>query len=367
MTQADTPAADTFDVPPPPFQGARLAVVAVCLTLLILPGMWLARMAAREVSQYHASTYEVYAREALALGRPQDALKYCAGALRATLARNDHWGTAHLLRAQAYHDLGDMPNTLAELNAAATFWANKYYFATDEDRAEIQRFAGDVAAQWLAEGRGEEALAAYSAAGLGGGDVVGYLYDLADQLDAGQQSALWPEGRPFLLARRFGKADLDEVIAVAEEQGRTLRASGLDPTLMRNGLPSLLIDVTESQGEGRSWYGLPAYIRLSERPFGVRVVTRSEAGGPYTAVLGFWFETAQRSANTGETTHDVDPDSGWRRHTVSRDFYADQLQRADADGYLVSDGIVNRVMLELAPGPAGRYWVNAVEVFIPAN
>jgi hypothetical protein len=97
----------------------------------------------------------------------------------------------------------------------------------------------------------------------------------------------------------------------------------------------------------------------------VRVVARAEGGADFSAVLGFWFESAQRSANVTETGREADPAPDWRRHVVARDFYAEQLQRADTDGYLVSDGIINRVILELAPGPAGRYWVGSVEVYLP--
>lgn len=369
MTQARTAADDdAFEAPPPPFQGLRLAALFAALTLLILPGMWFARLAAREVSQYHASTYEIYAREALAGGRPQDALKYCAGALRASLARNDHWGTAHLLRARAYDALGDTPNTLAELNAATAFWTAKYYFAEEEDRAEIQSFATGLGDRLLAAGRAGEALAAYSAAGAGGGDIVAYLHELARRLDEGQRAALWPDGTPHLVARRFGHARIDESLAVADEQGRALRAGGLDPTLARDGQPSLLFDLSEGTRAGRSWFGTHTHIRLSELPFGVRVATRAEdPGAEFGAVLGFWFETAQRSANVAETSRELDPGTGWTRHTIARDFHREQLARADADGYLVDDGIINRVILDIPPGSAGRFWINAVEVFLPGN
>lgn len=360
----NTPLAVDEPAPSPPLGTVGLIVLAVVLTLAILPGMWFARLIAREVSQYHASTYEVYAREALAGGRAADAVKICTGALKSSLGRSDHWGTAHLLRAKAHDQLGDLPKTLEEMNAAATFWSNKYYFATEDDRAEMQAFGTEVADRLLAEGKRDEALLAYSAAGTGGGEIVPYLYDLAARLDPAQQERLWPGGRPYLIARRFGDAAFDAPIKVIDEQGRTIEAAGIDPIEVRGGLSSSLLSVGAGGAAGRSWYGIPVYIPLAERPFGVRVVARSEHDLPFGVDLGFWFETAQRSANVGETAYTTE-EAGWRVYTIQRAFYQEQLDQADEGGYLVSDGIINRIILNLPPGPADRYWVNAVEVFLP--
>ncbi len=362
-THDATPAPEDA-APQAPLGRVGLVVLAVVLTLAILPGMGFARLIAREVSQYHASTYEVYAREALSAGKPAEALKICTGALKSSLGRSDHWGTAYLLRAKAYDALGDVPKLLEELNAAATFWGNKYYFASEDDRAEIKAFASEIGDKLLAAGQRDQALLAYSAAGSGGGEIIPYLYDLVERLDLAQRQTLWPEGPPYLIARRFADAQFDAPVKVIDEQGRTLDVAGIDPTAVRNGLPSSLLSVTTGTAAGRSWYGIPVYVQLAERPFGVRVIARSEQDLPFGVDLGFWFETAQRSANVGEAAYETDA-LGWRVYTLQRSFYQEQLDQADEGGYLVSDGIVNRIILNLPQGPADRYWVNAVEVFLP--
>lgn len=366
-TLDDAPAGVVETTPEPPLGWRGVLVLLVVVTLAILPAMGFARLIAREVSQYHASTYEVYAREALAAGRPADTVKICTGALKSSLGRSDHWGMAHLLRAKAYEALGDTTKMLDELNAAATFWGNKYYFARDEDRAEIEAFGSAAGDTLLGAGKTSEALLAYSAAGSGSGEVVGYLYDLAARLDPAQRGQLWPAGTPYLIARRFADPEFDAPLKVVDEQGRNVETARIDLTMVRAGMPSSLLGVSAGNAAGRSWYAVPVYIRLSERPFGVRVVARAEEDLPFGIDLGFWFETAQRSANVGETNYSPDAAEGWRDYALQRDFYQEQLVQADQGGYLVSDGIINRVILNLPPGPANRYWLNAVEVFLPAG
>lgn len=338
-------------------------VVWAGLTLSLVPAFFFIRAAALEVTQYHVNVFEGYARAALAAGDYDRVLELCTGALHASVNRSDHYGKVYSLRAQAYAGQGNYRDALNELESAAAFWTQRYYYASDDDRSELARLGTDLGQKLIASENYEDARRAYSAAGMGSGRPVEYLYDLRSALDAGQQGKLWPEGA-VLVVQDFRQDRGNLFLAQLDEQGRTVTASSIDPKGSLSGGPSAYMALTASTGEGRSLYGVDTYLPLSEKRFGLRVFLREDPGLETNVTLSYWFEAARVSVSTRDAATVALPD-GWRRFEILRDFYGERLLEANQQGYVVTDGIINKISLEVSPGPACRFWVDRIELFIP--
>lgn len=351
---------------PPPLLSAR-QVLALCLlcSLALIPGFRFIRLAALEVSQYQVSTFESYAREAIAAGRHQRAIEFCTGALKSGVYQSDYWGRAYALRAQAYAGMNRLPQALSELEAAAAFWTRRYFYATEDYRTETESFGQTLGRRFLEAGDAESALRAFSAAGMAGGRPVEFLYALAESLLPEEQATLWGAGEaPRLLINNFRNADTAIFAQVVEEQGRTLIASSLDPIEKRQGSGASLIELSASQQEGRSWYAVDTYIPLSERPFALRVHLKERPQVSASVVLWYWFESARQSATTTDSAAAEDKE-GWKRYAIERDFYEERLVEADEKGYSVADGFINKIGISLPSGPAVSIWVSGLELCLP--
>jgi len=356
--------AATTDTRHGPSRGVIL-LVWVSLTLLLIPAMALIRFVEKEVSQYHTSTFEPYAREALEEGDFERVLRICNGAFRTSLKREDHWGKVYLLRAQAHAGLGEREQALDELEACADFWTRKYFYATGRDRTEIQRIGTELGVGFLAEGDRELALRAFSATGLGCGAPVEYLHELASTLSESERAALW-DGEPYLVVRDFERDVESPFEEVLNEQRRVLEENVIEPAEAPSGTRHVSITVSESKTEGRNWYAVQVHIPLSREPFGLRVVAASDEPCALRVFVGYWFELARQAA---VTTYDqsVALDDNWRRFDVERDFYAEREAYAHRMGYTVTDGIINRIGLDVPPGPANRFRVASIELYLPSG
>jgi tetratricopeptide (TPR) repeat protein len=340
-----------------------MLILVLGLTAALVPAFLFIRAAALEVTQYHPAVFEGYARQALASKNYGRALELCTGALKSGVNRSDHWGTVYALRAQAYAGMGNYRDALDELEAAAAFWTQRYYYATDEGRAELAALGTDLGLRLVDAENYADAVRAFSAAGIGGGRPVEYLHDLAGKLEAAVQSKLWPDG-PLLIIQDFHGPTDNLFRVLAEDQGRTLADSRIDPQKSPSGGPCALVELSESSKEGRSLYGIDAYLPLSEKPFALRVHLRTEPLVELQVALSYWFEAAHRSALTSDPATVSLPD-GSRRFEISRDFHNERLAEADRDGYLVTDGVINKISLEPSPGPACRIWVDRIELYLP--
>ncbi len=335
----------------------------VLLTIGIAVAMAFIVLTEKTVSRYHASVFEKHARAAINSGNFREALGICTGALRTGMKRSDHWGKVFLLRAKAYFGLGDYSSALSELEESAAFWSKAYYYATEKDRTEVADLGTDLGIQFLDAGKVQEALDAFSAAGLGSGKPVEYLYSLEERLDITEKAKLWPE-EPYLVVEDFESVDTNTFEQMSDTQGRVLKDNRLDSTVSLLGSSSNLIEVTESKSDGRSRISLPVYIPLPERPFAFRVLVKEERPSEFKVVIGYWFELAHMSATTFDAPVET-LDDNWKRFDIRRKFYEERLAYANKMGYVITGGIINKIGLDFSPGQANRYWVDEIHLYLP--
>lgn len=333
------------------------------LTLATIPAMAFILTTERTVSQYHTSVFERFARDAIEGGDFDRALSICSGALKTAMNRSDHWGVVFLLRAKAYAGLGKYSEALEELERSVKFWSKAYYYASDEERQEVAELGTEMGFELLESGKIDEALHAFSAAGLGSGEPVEYLYGLQENLSESDREKLWP-GAPYLIVEDFENSGAHTFEKWSETQGRVLEMSGIDSNVSYTEGSSNLIELGASKGEGKSRYGLPVYIPLSERPFGIRVWVKEEQPSDIKVMLGYWFELAHVYAVTSDGPIGI-VTGDWKRFDIERQFYAEQLANAEKAGYSIAGGFINKVGLDLSPGPGNRYWVDRIILYLP--
>lgn len=347
----------------PTLRRKNVVALWLVLTIALIPAFLFIRAAAQEITQYHVNVFEKYARAAIAKGNYARAIELCTGTLKSSANRSDHWGKAYSLRAQAYAGEGNYRDALSELEAAAAFWVSRYYYASDDDRAELAHLGTDLGQKLLASENYEDALRAFSAAGLGSGQPVDYLYDLTKSIEPGQASKLWQNG-PCLVVRYFKEGGGNLFRGLVEEQGRSVARSDIDPKGSLATGPSAYLELNPGNKEGRSLYGIDAYLPLSEKPFALRVFLKESPSNETKVALSYWFEAARKSAMTVDTATVSLPD-GWRQFDITRNFYAERLTEANRDGYVITDGVINKISLDVPPGPACRFWVDRIELYLP--
>ncbi len=358
---------ETDTSPEPPLLSAwqKVLLFLIC-SLVLIPGFHFIRLASLEVSQYQVSTFEAYAREAIAAGRHQRAIEFCTGALKSGVNRSDHHGKVFALRAQAYAGMNRLPQALTELESAAAFWTRRYFYATEEDREESAQFGEALGRRFLESDDAESALRAFSAAGMISGHPVEFLHALQKTLSPAEQTRVWgTEGPPRIFVNDFRNPDAARLEQVVEEQGRTLISAGQDPIERRQGAAAVLLELGQAQGEGRSWYSMDTYLPLSQKPFALRLHVKEDPPVGVAVVLGYWFESARQSATT-LNREALEEKEGWKQYVIERDFYNERLAEANEKGYSVADGFINKIGISLPPGPAVRIWVSGVELYLPA-
>ncbi len=353
------------DVARPDLPRTWVLALWLAVTAAIVPGMWFVVRAEREVSQYSTLTFESSAREALAAGDAARVVRVCTGALRSGIDRTDYWGKAQLLRAQGYAAQGKTEQAIADLETCAREWARSYYVPSDADRKEIRTAGTDLGIKLLEAGNVEAARRAISAAGTGSGKPVEYLYEEAVALSETQRKALWPEG-PCIALEDFRGSRPPAFEAYLNEQGRKIADARVDPAGGMQQGPCAAFSLSEAAKDGASWFGVPVYVPIAKQPFGVRVRYKSDPAVKTGIVAGYWFNAARRSDKSVETAA-KDLGNGWKVCAIERYFAAEQAAIAQKAGFDPSDGIINRVSLSPARGPAVRYWVDSVEVYLPAR
>ena len=289
-------------------------------------------------------------------------IELCTGALKTGVNRSDHWGKVHLLRAQAHAGMKELPQSLEELEAAVEFWTSKYYFATDEDRAELAQFGTGLGRMYLDGRSTAEALRAFSAAGMGSGKPADYLERLAAELEPGQKSALWPEA-PFLIVKSFANPQAKPLEKMVEEQGRNVSENRLDSEHSPGGSGSAVLAVSASTQAGRSWFGVPVYLPVFERPFLLRLYAKQQEASDLGVFLTYWFESSRKSASTVDLKADPIAD-GWMRFDIRRNFAQERLAEGDQQGYMATGGFINSLGLSLGAGPANRVWLDRIELLL---
>ena len=346
-----------------PLNWKQIVLLWLVVTLALLPVMAFLMASEREVSQYSTLSFEAAARAALEAGDYGRAVRVCTGALRVGLDRSDYWGLAHLLRAQAQMGAGNLAEALTDLRTAARLWTAGYYTATPGSRAEAARVGSDLAERLVESGDVEAARHAVSAAGVCSGRPVDYLHEQAGALSSALKGALWPEG-PCLVLEDFQGSDAPVFATRIDEQGRPPLRAQSDAPLPGSTARGAALEVGASTKDGRTWYGVPAYIPLSTKSFALRVRVKEEQPSDLSVVVGYWFDLAHKSVDTPESKS-TDVGGGWRVFDIRRDFYAERAAYAKKAGYDPEGGIINQINLSPKPGPANRYWIERIELYIP--
>mgnify|MGYP000999986645 CR=1 FL=1 len=156
---------------------SRKWTIILCVTLAValIPAFLFIRAVALEVSQYHPSVFESYARQAMAQGRYARAVEFCTGALKASINKDEHHGLVYSLRAKAQLKLGHFKDALDDLDKAAAFWTTRYYFAKDDLREELSETGVELGMALLKQDDYPLALRAFSAAAMGSGQPASVL------------------------------------------------------------------------------------------------------------------------------------------------------------------------------------------------
>lgn len=341
----------------PPINQALLVVSMAIVALLAVAGI---RTLALRVTQYQVSVYEDYVRDALAKGDFTRAVEITTGAIKSSVNRSDHWGRAWLLRAVAELKLNQPEEALADLERSGAFFHERYYFAEEQDNAELAATGTELGKRFLQEGKTQEARRALSMAATGSGQPVEYLKRLNESMNEESRAKLWPEGTPSITLRSFRgnpEAKMEEVV---EQQGRKLVFTGVDPAAGE----SLALEVAPATQDGRSVYACDTWMPLTESPFSLRLVARSDGGSMPGAFVGLWFDSARQSAhvNAAEWTEGTD---GWLTCTLPLNFLDGVKQQGKERGFSPHDGIINRVGFEFNRDSANKVWLERVELLLP--
>jgi len=357
-----------------------IAGVWALVTLAVLGFMFFVMASVREVNQYSTLVFEQSAREALNAYNYSRAARICSGALRTGISqRNDYWGLAYLLRAEA-EDGEDRPlPALSDLQASARLWGRKYYdYPSREQRQEAAKFGAELGLRLVESGDIPAARHAMSAAGICSGSPAAYLYEQNAKIAAGIKSSLWSEGPAVSLIEFkdfegpkhawWTAHEAEDLLAPnfvcwVEDQGRTLQRSAIDATGSRDGGPCATFEVSPSTRNGRSYYCAKVHVPLYPKPFGVRIRAKSEVPSGFGVFLDFWFDRSKKSAPV-PYTDGKDLGDGWREFDIYRDFYSERKAEAEKNGYDSTDGIISNIGLTLEPGPANRFWVDKLDLYI---
>ncbi|MBN2308030.1 MAG: hypothetical protein JXR94_03615, partial [Candidatus Hydrogenedentes bacterium] len=187
-----------------------------------------------------------------------------------------------------------------DLRAVTDLWYTAPWYASAEARAELDEFGTAQGLALLDADGAPASLEVFSAVGRGMGDVVGYLHDLHERLDAAVAARLWP-GEPCLILEDFTGAEPPQFAKWAEQQGRELIASGLDDKATATGGRSAFFEVSASSQEGASAYGVAVNIPLSPKPFALRVRYKEKVASEPALRLNYYFPGVKRGAGTEDT------------------------------------------------------------------
>nr|AUN36978.1 hypothetical protein [uncultured bacterium] len=348
----------------PPIRFPRWGFVVgwvVCIAAL-LPLFYAASWAGSEVGKFQLTTYEAATRNALKEKDFASALEYCDGAIKAGHNHSEHWGRVHTLRSYAYVGMGKVNLAADELIQAGDFFMRRYYYSEQQDRREVPRAAQVLGNLLLQKGDSARALAVLSAGAMASGDPVAFLSDLAANLGPEHKSLLWQGGEPYLFLTPFIDAVEDGPKLIVNEQDRAADA----PVLTNAAVLSerkISIDLAASPKEGNCWLGLPAYIGLSKKPFGIRMRIKSSTPPP-SLYLSFWFESPQKSATTTQPAGATDAD-GWTEYDVQREFYKERNEEATANGYSCEGGIINQIGVSVPAGEATQITFQPAQLYLP--
>lgn len=347
------------------FPLSNQAILAFAMAIVAMLAIATIRTLALSVTRYQVDVYEDYTRDALAANDYTRAIEIATGAIRSGVNRSDHLGRAHLLRAMALQRQGEGDAALEDALFSNAFFQDRYYFATDKDRAELAGVCTELAKSMLESGNIPSALEAFGMAAATSGRPVEYLSRLRDSLNEQARALLWPDGTPRLTLRNFGAVDTDAFSPVVEEQGRSVASTGIEGAMGANQNNNLQLELTAADRAGRSVYSCPVWMPLSNELFSLRLIGRAESGAMPQAFLGFWFDSARESAHTNGAEW-MALEDGWQACTLSSDFMTQLETQGKSRGFAVHDGILNKVGFEFSQDSASKVWMDRIEIVLPS-
>lgn len=362
MSEAASPARPVGAFPRLPLWGLAVAWVAAIVALL--PLFLAASWAGSEVANYQVTTFESAARRALKAGDYDAAMKYCNGAMKTGHNQSEHWGRVYTLRALAYMGEGTMKRAAREVVLAGDFFSRRYYFAEEQDRQEVPQVADALGRRLLRDGNAPLALKVFSAGILASAQPVQALHALSEALSPEERSALWGTGEPRILINAFLDAKENGPRQVVNEQRRAVGPVRLEQNGVLNIPDVASLDLGPSEQEGVCWLGIPVYLPLDARPFGIRVRVKEEPALAAKVQLGYWFESPQKSATT-EDPAELDAEGGWKVCDIRRDFLIERANEALRNGYSPEGGVINSISLSVPPGEASAVSFGVAELYLP--
>lgn len=356
MTTTESPAASP--TPGSVFPFFNQAMLVVGLTIVALLAITAIRMLALEVTRYQVDVYEEYTRAALQRGAYDEAIEITTGAIRSGVNRSDHHGRALLLRAIANLRMDKLDSALEDLLASGAFFQERYYYAEEQDHAELTAAGTELARAYLDAGNARAARQAFGIAAVASSRPVEYITRLRDSLGEEQRAVLWPDGKPVLTLRDAGAVPADKYVTVVESQGRQVTAMAIEASSETN---SLRLELTAPQATGRSVYAVPVWMPLTQEGFTLRFVARAEGGKLPAAFVGFWFDSARESAHAlGSDWGDAG--DGWQACTLSSNIVEQLREQGNKRGFSIHDGIINQAGFEFSADSATKVWLDRVEI-----
>lgn len=314
----------------------RGAVLALVLLAGVVAGIAASRWLQKTVHRYHPLVFEDAARAALDAGEYQKAVNICTGNLNYTDAVFPSRRVAHLLRSKAYFALGYRRETIEDIAKAEAYWRAAYRNTDIGVRQELKDFASTVGHAFLKEENTYVALQLFSLAGMGSGEPVEYIKKLTDCLSPYQEAALW-SGEPYLIVEDFERAD---DVLFTEWMERTGRKANVIRTTITSPVPSesshgARISASPSLEEGRSWYTIPFFMRMTNESCRIRAAIICEKGPPPRLIVGRFFpESNGDDFITGEKVDRVLGD----RHEVEINIPPRQSDKSPC--YIVRVGLI---------------------------
>jgi len=251
----------------------------------------------------------------------------------------------------------EVTRSLAALEALADLWYAAPETATESGRTTLKTLGTEMGCARAEAGDIAEALRAFSAAARGCGTPVEYLYELRHDIPEPIGDKLWPDG-PYVVLEDFERTEAPRFVPWVVEQGRNVIRNARDTEVSRVGSASAVIEVSAPAQDGRSWFALPAYVPLSEKPFGLRLWLKRTAAATAGVAVQCWFPHEQKATLVQET-QGIDSGDGWVRYEVYQDF----LAYANKEQYDTRGSHVLRIGL-MIDGPAATFWLNRIELFL---
>lgn len=333
----------------------QTAILALALAGAIIASMVLIEWVQRTVARYHPLAFEEAARQAIDNGEHGLAVNICTGNLLYAQNRFPSYGLARLLRAKAHFGLGDLGKAEADLAAAEGYWRKFFRHADAAGRTELKDLAMEMGMASLGSGDAPRALQLFSLAATGSGEPVAYAAELRESLSVQMRAHFWPD-EDYLLVEDFHRPDAALFETWTDATGRSIEISriAVSPAKPGDSTQAMRMAAGPASRNGMSWYGVPFYMQLPEKPCRFRARLLCKKGPLPKLILGHYYpDTGSSDVTIGSTPVQLTGDS----------YVAEAVLPAQRPGQ--SPGCLVRIGLIL-PMEEAEYIVTRIEL-LPGN